>query len=92
VIVVLSSFSGPSEATLAIPLAHWGWGIGDKTVLSTFARTGSERLGRLLRLVHAGRIDPAPLLTHHYRFDQADQAFADVAARRPGLVKPLIIF
>ncbi|WP_371737169.1 alcohol dehydrogenase catalytic domain-containing protein [Rhodococcus opacus] len=91
-IVVLSSFTGTPDAALSIPLAQWGWGIGDKTILSTFARTGSERLARLLRLVQAGRVDLNPLITHRYRFDQAEQAFADVAARVPGLVKPLICF
>lgn len=92
VIAVLSSYRGPSDASLSIPLAHWGWGIGDKTILSTFAHTGSERMGRLLRLVHGSRINTAPLLTHRYTLDEAEQAFADVAARRPGLIKPLITF
>ncbi|MFG2960949.1 alcohol dehydrogenase catalytic domain-containing protein [Streptomyces sp. NPDC048291] len=45
VIAVLSSYAGPDDASLAIPLAQWGWGIGDETILSTFQRSGSERLG-----------------------------------------------
>lgn len=92
VIAVLSSYGGPPDAVLPIPLAHWGWGIGDKTVLSTFAPTGNERLGRLLRLLAAGRIATAPLLTHRYSFGEAEQAFTDVATRAPGLIKPLITF
>jgi threonine dehydrogenase-like Zn-dependent dehydrogenase len=90
VIAVLSSFSGPAEAALPIPLTHWGWGVGDKTILSTFARTGNERLTRLLRLIETGRINPAPLVTHHYAFDEAASALSDLAARRRGFIKPLI--
>lgn len=92
VIAVLSSYGGPADATLPIPLAHWGRGVGDKTVLSLFASTGSERLTRLLRLLESGRIDASPLITHRYGFDAVGQALADVAARRRGLIKPLITF
>ncbi|MEU9456091.1 alcohol dehydrogenase catalytic domain-containing protein [Streptomyces sp. NPDC048277] len=92
VIAVLSSYSGPDNASLPIPLAQWGWGIGDKTILSTFQRSGSERLGRLLRLIETGRLDPAPLLTRTYVFDDSERALADLATREPGHIKPLITF
>ncbi|MFD7956106.1 alcohol dehydrogenase catalytic domain-containing protein [Streptomyces ardesiacus] len=92
VIAVLSSYSGPDNASLWIPLAQWGWGIGDKTILSTFQRSGSERLGRLLRLVETGRLDPTPLVTRRYTFDDSERALADLAAREPGHIKPLITF
>jgi threonine dehydrogenase-like Zn-dependent dehydrogenase len=92
VIAVLSSYAGAADATLAVPLAQWGWGIGDKTILGTFQRSGSERIGRLLRLIETGRIDPTPLLTRCYVFDDADRAMADVAEREPGHIKPLITF
>jgi len=92
VIAVLSSYIGPADAVLSLPLAQWGWGIGDKTILSPFQRSGSERLGRLLRLIETGRIDPMPLLTRRYVFDNVDRAMADVAVREPGHIKPLITF
>jgi len=92
VIAVLSSYSGPDDASLAIPLAQWGWGIGDKTILSTFQRSGSERLGRLLRLIENGRIDPTPLLTQRYAFDDVERALDHITAREPGHIKPLITF
>jgi threonine dehydrogenase-like Zn-dependent dehydrogenase len=91
-VVVLSSYSGPDEAALQIPLRDWGWGIGDKRILGTFARSGGERVSRILRLVENGRIDPLPLVTHEYRFDEVERAFADMASRAAGLVKPLIVF
>lgn len=92
VIAVLSSYSGPADAVLPIPLAHWGWGVGDKTILSTFAPAGNVRLERLLRLIETGRIDPSPLVTHRYSIDEAPTALDDLAARRRGLIKPLVTF
>jgi threonine dehydrogenase-like Zn-dependent dehydrogenase len=92
VLAVLSSYVGPPEASLNIPLAQWGWGIGDKTIISTFQRCGSERIGRLLRLVESGRIDATPLLTRTYTFQDAAQALEDLTGRIPGHVKPLITF
>lgn len=91
-VVVLSSYSGPPDTTLDIPLQHWGWGIGDKTIVSSFQRCGSERMSRLLRLVQNGRLDCAPLVTHEFAFARADTALDGVATRQPGLVKPLITF
>jgi len=90
VIAVLSSYEGPADATLDIPLAHWGWGIGDKTILSTFQQSGSERMGRLLRLIATGRIDPRPLFTQSYGFDDIPRAVEDLRNRLPGHIKPLI--
>jgi len=49
-------------------------------------------MGRLLRLVETGRFDPTVLLTRRYRFEDVERAFADVAARTPGHIKPLITF
>jgi threonine dehydrogenase-like Zn-dependent dehydrogenase len=92
VVSVLSSYVGPPDASLPIPLADWGWGISDKTILSTMQRASGERLGRLLRLIAGGRIDPAPLISYRYSFDQVQNAFNDLAARKPGLVKPIITF
>jgi threonine dehydrogenase-like Zn-dependent dehydrogenase len=92
VVAVLSSYSGDADAQLSIPLAEWGWGIGDKTILSTFQRSGSERVARLLRLVGSGRVDPTMLLTDTYEFGQADQALADLAERKHGLIKPHVTF
>jgi threonine dehydrogenase-like Zn-dependent dehydrogenase len=91
-VAVLSSYSGPPDAVLPIPLVHWGWGVGDKTILSTFAPAGSVRLARLLSLIETGRIDPGPLVTHRYSFEEAPSALNDLAERRRGLIKPLITF
>jgi len=91
-IAVLSSYAGDSSAQLTIPLEDWGNGIGDKTILSTFQQSGRERMQRLLQLVRFGRLDPSPLITERYSFEETDQALADLFHRKPGLVKPIITF
>jgi len=91
-VAVLSSYNGVEGAQLGIPLAEWGWGIGDKTILSTFQRSGSERMVRLMRSIAAGRFDPSFLLTKRYTFGEVEQALADVTAREQGLIKPCITF
>lgn len=92
VVTVMSSYSVADGDSLPIPLELWGYGVGDKTILSTFARSGSERLERLLRLLAADRVDLKRLLTHEYEFGVADRALHDLRDRRPGLIKPLITF
>ena len=58
--------------------------------------TSSEALGylghmdMLLGMIAAGRLDPAPMFTETVAFDAIETAIADVAARKPGLVKPLV--
>jgi isopropanol dehydrogenase (NADP+) len=38
-----------------------GFGMSDKTKQTTLCPGGSERLGRLLRLIKTGRVDPLAL-------------------------------
>jgi threonine dehydrogenase-like Zn-dependent dehydrogenase len=92
VICVLSSYAASPDGTLRLALNDWGLGIGDKTIMGTFCRTGRVRLCRLLRLVANGRIDITPMLTHHYEFGDAERAFADLRERRDGIIKPLVTF
>jgi len=89
---VMSSYSGPADSTLAIPLADWGWGIGDKRIINPMQKSGRSRLARILRLIENGRLDPKPLITARYEFHQVEQAFRAVAERKPGLIKPIITF
>lgn len=89
--VIATYTEGPKDE-LAIPLAHWGWGVGDKQIRTRFQRASGERTARLLRLVEHGRVDPSVMFTHEYTFTDIEQAFADMAAGVAGLVKPIIRF
>jgi threonine dehydrogenase-like Zn-dependent dehydrogenase len=45
-----------------------------------------------MRLLESGRIDPTPMTTHTFSFDQIDEAFELMSTKGDGIVKPLITF
>ena len=47
---------------------------------------------RLLRLLENGRVDPVPMTTHRFRFDELEKAFRMMANKEDGIIKPLILF
>jgi threonine dehydrogenase-like Zn-dependent dehydrogenase len=75
-----------------IPRLDWGVGMSDKTLRTGLCPGGSERLKRLIRLLRAGRVDPSPLTTHRFGFDQVERAFRMMQTKEDGILKPLITF
>jgi len=75
-----------------IPRLDWGVGMSDKTIRSGLCPGGRERMQRLLRLIKRGRVDPSPMTTHEFKFEQVDKAFHLMAAKEDGVIKPLIVF
>lgn len=75
-----------------IPRLEWGVGMGDKTIRTGLCPGGSERMKRLIRLLETGRVDPTPLTTHKFKFDEVDQALHLMETKEDGIIKPLIIF
>lgn len=51
--------------------------------------TEGRNLESFLELVGAGRIDPAPLVTHRFPFDRAEEAFALLTAEDPAGGRPI---
>jgi threonine dehydrogenase-like Zn-dependent dehydrogenase len=47
---------------------------------------------RLLRLLETGRVDPTPMTTHTFKFQDIEKAFQMMAAKQDGIIKPLIVF
>ena len=88
----VAEYSGGGADRLPIELENWGWGVGDKSIRSRMQPPGSARTKRLLRLIASNRVDPAPMFTHEYDFDDVLQAFEDIRGGIPGMVKPLIRF
>ena len=75
-----------------IPRLAWGVGMSDKTIRTGLCPGGRVRLGRLLRLLENGRVDPTPLTTHTFAFGEIGTAYRMMAAKEDGIIKPLIVF
>jgi len=78
--------------SVEIPRLAWGVGMGDKTIRTGLCPGGSVRMRRLLRLLETGRVDPSPLTTHRFRFDDVDKALRLMETKEDGVVKPMISF
>jgi threonine dehydrogenase-like Zn-dependent dehydrogenase len=77
---------------LRIPRLAWGVGMSDKTIRTGLCPGGKERMGRLLRLLETGRVDPTPLTTHKFKFKDLERAFHMMETKEDGMIKPLIFF
>jgi threonine dehydrogenase-like Zn-dependent dehydrogenase len=75
-----------------IPRVEWGVGMNDKTIRTGLCPGGRERMGRLLRFLETKRLDPTPLTTHQFGFDQIEKAFDLMNRKADGIIKPLIRF
>lgn len=77
--------------SVRIPRLEWGVGMGDKVIRTGLCPGGNERMGRLLRLIGSGRVDPAPLTTHRLSFHEVDRALQLMETKEEGILKPLIM-
>jgi isopropanol dehydrogenase (NADP+) len=77
-----------------VPIPRLGWGVGmsDKTIRTALCPGGRERMKRLLRILQSGRIDPRPMTTHTFPFEEIPRAFEMMRTKEDGIIKPLIEF
>lgn len=75
-----------------IPRLEWGVGMGDKTIRTGLCPGGRERMKRLMRLLETRRVDPTPLTTHRFKFDEVHRALHLMESKENGIIKPLILF
>jgi threonine dehydrogenase-like Zn-dependent dehydrogenase len=85
-------YHGENPAPLQLPLDAIGLGMNDKAIYTGLCPGGSERMGRLLRLLQTGRVDPTPMTTHRFGFGDVERAFQMMADKEDGILKPLISF
>jgi len=85
-------YHGENPEPLQLPLDAFGLGMNDKAIHTGLCPGGSERMSRLMRLLESGRIDPTPMTTHTFSFDDIGPAFELMTNKGDGIIKPLITF
>jgi threonine dehydrogenase-like Zn-dependent dehydrogenase len=75
-----------------IPRIEWGVGMADKTITTGLCPGGRLRMERLLRVLQGKRLDPTPLTTHTFRFEEMERAFEVSDKKLEDMVKVLITF
>ncbi|MCP2279278.1 Threonine dehydrogenase [Nocardia amikacinitolerans] len=75
-----------------IPRVEWGVGMADKTIATGLCPGGRLRMERLLRILESGQVDPTPMTTHEFAFDDMEQAFEVSDKKLDDVVKVLIRF
>ncbi|ODT96385.1 MAG: alcohol dehydrogenase [Pseudonocardia sp. SCN 72-86] len=85
-------YHGENPAPLQLPLDAFGLGMNDKAIHTGLCPGGSERMGRMFQLMLSGRIDPTPMTTHTFGFDDVSRAFEMMTTKEDGIIKPLITF
>ncbi len=89
--ISVAGYFGEGEY-VRIPRLAWGVGMSDKTIRTGLCPGGRERMKRLLRLLETGRVDPSPLTTHTFRFEELPKAYRMMETKEDGMIKPLIVF
>ncbi|MBD0424780.1 NAD(P)-dependent alcohol dehydrogenase [Streptomyces sp. TRM S81-3] len=75
-----------------IPRVEWGVGMADKTIATGLCPGGRLRMERLLRVLEARMVDPSPMTTHEFAFDDMERAFEVSDKKLDDVVKVLIGF
>jgi len=78
---------GVYSGDLTIPLAPFSAGLGDLKIITTLCPGGKERLRRMMSVIGSGRVDLKPLVTHHFKLEQIEQAYDLFANQRDGVLK-----
>jgi alcohol dehydrogenase len=81
---------GVYSGKLSLPLEPFAAGLGDHKIVTTLCPGGKERMRRLMELVHHGRLDLTPLLTHRFKLDQIEEAYKLFSEHRDGVLKVAI--
>jgi threonine dehydrogenase-like Zn-dependent dehydrogenase len=81
---------GVYSGKLQIPHDAFAAGLGDHRIVTTLCPGGKERMRRLIEMVHRGRIDLRPLITHRYSLHDIVEAYRLFGERRDGVMKVAI--
>lgn len=81
---------GVYSSDLKIPLAAFHAGLGDNRIVTSLCPGGKERMRRLMNVIEAQRLDLKPLVTHHFKLDQIEEAYELFGNQRDGVLKVAI--
>lgn len=85
----INYFSG--SGTLPLPIFSSGRGMCGKTLHMELAKGGRTRIERIMSMIECGRVDPAPLITHHlYGLDKVEDAIYLMRDKPADLVKIMV--
>lgn len=85
-------YHGENPAPLQLDLIAFGLGMGDKTISTGLCVGGSDRMERIFTLMTTGKIDPTPMTTHRFDFDEVQRGFALMESKEDNVIKPLITY
>ena len=89
--ISITGYFGEGEF-VHIPRIAWGVGMADKTIATGLCPGGRLRMDRLLRILEGKRVDPTPMTSHRFSFDEMPRAFEVMDHKLENVVKPLISF
>lgn len=81
---------GVYSGKLSLPVDAFAAGLGDHKLVTTLCPGGKERMRRLMNIVASRRVNLEPLVTHHFKLDEIEQAYDLFANQRDGVLKVAI--
>ena len=81
---------GVYSTDLTIPLGAFAAGLGDHRIVSTLCPGGKERMRRLMSMIAAKRVDLGAMVTHRFKLDDIEAAYALFSEQRDGVLKVAI--
>ena len=78
---------GVYSTDLKIPLDAFAAGLGDTSIKTALCPGGKERMRRMMAVISSGRVDLKPLVTHHFKLDQIEEAYDLFSHQRDGVLK-----
>jgi alcohol dehydrogenase (NADP+) len=85
------NYLGEGE-NIDIPRAEWGVGMGHKKINGGLTPGGRARMERLAGLILFHKLDPTPLVTHHFQGLQCvEEALLLMKDKPADLIKPVVL-
>ncbi len=78
---------GVYSSDLTIPLDAFVAGLGDHAIVTTLCPGGKERMRRLMSVIASGQVDLGAMVTHRYKLDDIEAAYALFSHQRDGVLK-----